>query len=86
MRTEDVSVTTMNNLEITSNLNELIEHPLCNEVSIYKGTLDPVKYVVNVWGSFDKPGGLLICKGDTLAEALWNAVEEFKSLSVKDEE
>lgn len=70
----------MDNLEIVNNLNELIEHPLCIDVAFSKGDKE---YFVEVW---HRTEGIFLCKAETLAQALWDAVEKFKSLSVKDEE
>ena len=80
MRTEDVSVTTMNNLEIVNNLIELIEHPLCIDVAF---SHEEDQYLVEVWHETEGPA---LYKAATLAEALWDAVEKFKSLSAEDEE
>ena len=63
----------MSSLEIADNLNELIEHPLCVEFSFYK---QKGEYLIKTWHEEKGPS---LHKALSLGEALWAAVEHFKS-------
>jgi len=71
------------NLEIVANLTEMLENERCIDIVISKNT-DPDEYMVEVYALFDILPTPLRVKNTTLSYALWDAVEKFRALSLKD--